>query len=68
MLDTYKDETRDKFYIRYLNRRYKNDDFKYQGEDGIDDLCVEMMICLSRKFLQIILPASNLFLSIFYDK
>ena len=44
MLDSYKDETRDKFYIRYLNRRYKNDDFKYQGEDGIDDLCVEMMI------------------------
>ena len=44
MLDAYKDETRDKFYIRYLNRRYKNDDFKYQGDDGIDDLCVEMMI------------------------
>ena len=44
MLDSYRDETRDNFYIRYLNRRYKNDDFKYQGDDGIDDLCVEMMI------------------------
>ena len=44
MLNSYRDETRDNFYIRYLNRRYKNDDFKYQGDDGIDDLCVEMMI------------------------
>ena len=44
MPDTYRDETRNKFYVRYLNRRYKNDDFKYEGEDGIDDLCIEMMI------------------------
>lgn len=44
MLDAYMDETRDMFYIHYLNRRYRHDDFKYQGEDGLDDLCVEMMI------------------------
>ena len=35
MLDAYKDETRDQFYIRYLNRRYKHDDFKYLGDEGI---------------------------------
>ena len=44
MPDIYRDETRNKFYVRYLNRRYKNDNFKYDGDEGIDDLCVEMMI------------------------
>lgn len=38
MPDTYRDETRNIFYVRYLNRRYKKDDFKYEGENGIDDL------------------------------
>ena len=44
MPDTYRDETRNKFYVRYHNRRYKNDNFKYDGDEGIDDLCIEMMI------------------------
>lgn len=56
MLDIYNDETRDKFYVRYLNRRYKRDGFQYEGDDGFDDLCVEMMIYShvweSEKFLK----------------
>ena len=44
MPDIYRDETRNKFYVRYLNRRYKNDSFRYDGDKGIDDLCIEMMI------------------------
>lgn len=44
MPDTYRDETRNKFYVRYLNRRYRTEGFNYEGEDGIDDLCIEMMI------------------------
>ncbi len=43
-LDRYHDETREAFYLRYLNRNYKNEGFKYEGESGIDDLSIEMMI------------------------
>lgn len=43
-LDTYYDETRVQFYLRYLNRNYKRDGFKYEGEEGIDDLNIELMI------------------------
>jgi hypothetical protein len=64
MLDAYKDETRDQFYIRYLNRRYKHDDFKYLGDEGIDDLCVEMMIYShvweSEAFLKYLYRLSNI--------
>jgi hypothetical protein len=43
-LDRYYDETREAFYIRYLNRNYKREGFNYSGESGIDDLSIEMMI------------------------
>jgi len=43
-LDLYHDETREEFYLRYLNRNYTKDGFNYQGENGIDDLSIEMMI------------------------
>ena len=43
-LDRYHDETRENFYIRYLNRNYSKEGFHYQGESGIDDLSIEMMI------------------------
>lgn len=43
-LDRYYDETREAFYIRYLNRNYKREGFNYLGESGIDDLSIEMMI------------------------
>ena len=43
-LDRYYDETREAFYIRYLNRNYKREGFNYSGEQGIDDLSIEMMI------------------------
>lgn len=43
-LDRYYDETREAFYIRYLNRNYKREGFDYSGESGIDDLSIEMMV------------------------
>lgn len=43
-LDRYYDETREGFYLRYLNRNYHKEGFHYQGDDGIDDLSIEMMI------------------------
>ena len=43
-LDRYFDETREQFYLRYLNRNYRKNGFKYDGESGIDDLSIEMMI------------------------
>lgn len=43
-LDRYYDVTREAFYIRYMNRNYKKEGFIYEGESGIDDLSIEMMI------------------------
>lgn len=43
-LDRYYDETREAFYIHYLNRNYSKDGFNYKGTSGIDDLSIEMMI------------------------
>ena len=43
-LDRYFDETRERFYLRYLSRNYNKDGFCYEGERGIDDLSIEMMI------------------------
>lgn len=43
-LDRYYDETRETFYVHYLNRNYSKEGFNYDGESGIDDLSIEMMI------------------------
>ena len=43
-LDRYYDETREAFYVHYLNRNYSKEGIKYDGERGIDDLSIEMMI------------------------
>ena len=43
-LDRYRDTTREDFYVRYLNRNYAKEGFRYQGVSGIDDLSIEMMI------------------------
>lgn len=43
-IDALKDASREKFYVRYLQRNYKKEGFCYEGEDGIDDLHIEMMI------------------------
>lgn len=43
-LDRYYDETREGFYLRYLNRNYSKEGFKYDGESGVDDLSIELMI------------------------
>lgn len=43
-LDRYYDETREAFYLHYLRRNYAREGFCYQGEAGIDDLSIEMMI------------------------
>lgn len=42
--DRYYDETREGFYLRYLNKNYKREGFNYAGTDGIDALSIEMMI------------------------
>ena len=42
--DRYYDETRDAFYLHYLNRNYTKEGFRYDGVSGIDDLSIEMMI------------------------
>lgn len=44
LIDIFNDETRTKFYIRYLRRNYSKDGFCYDGDSGIDDLHVELMI------------------------
>jgi len=44
MLDTYYDKTRTDFYIRYLRRNYSKDGFTYNGERGLDDMHIELMI------------------------
>lgn len=43
-LDRYYDETRESFYLHYLNRNYTKEGFHYEGESGIDNLSIEMMI------------------------
>jgi hypothetical protein len=43
-LDIYLDETRTSFYLRYMNRNYKKCGFRYEGDSGLDDLSIEMMI------------------------
>lgn len=43
-MDRYHDETRERFYLNYLNRNYRRDGFDYSGKSGIDDLSIEMMI------------------------
>ena len=43
-LDRYYDETREAFYLRYLNRNYRKDCFDYSEDSGIDNLSIEMMI------------------------
>lgn len=44
MLDTYNDKTRTDFYLRYLRRNYSKDGFAYEGERGLDDIHIELMI------------------------
>ena len=53
-LDRYYDETRELFYLHYLNRNYSKEGFKYDGEAGIDDLSTaifaaspRMLLCMS---------------------
>ena len=36
-LDRYYDETRESFYLHYLNHNYTKEGFHYEGESGIDD-------------------------------
>lgn len=43
-MDRYHDETRERFYLNYLNRNYRRDGFDYSDKSGIDDLSIEMMI------------------------
>lgn len=42
--DRYNDNTREQFYLHYLNRNYNKEGFNYDGATGIDDLNIELMI------------------------
>lgn len=42
--DTIYDQTRSHFYLRYLRRNYSKDGFAYDGDAGIDDMHIELMI------------------------
>lgn len=44
MRDLHYDNTRKTFWLRYLNRNYSREGFKYLNDSGIDDLSIEMMI------------------------
>ncbi len=44
MLDSYHDKTRIDFYLRYLRRNYSKEGFRYEGERGLDDIHIELMI------------------------
>jgi len=63
-LDKYYDETREGFYLRYLNRNYCSEGFHYQGVSGMDDLSIEMMIYChlwdSRYFLKSLARITNI--------
>lgn len=43
-MDHYYDETRERFYVEYLQKRYRKEGFDYTGEDGFFDLNIELMI------------------------
>lgn len=43
-LDEHYDETREKFYVEYLNSKYKKDGFDYRTDDGFLCLNIELMI------------------------
>lgn len=43
-MDTIYDQTRAQFYLRYLRRNYSKEGFDYMGDNGIDDMHIELMI------------------------
>lgn len=43
-LDEHYDETREKFYVKYLNSKYKKDGFDYRTDDGFFCMNIELMI------------------------
>lgn len=43
-LDEYYDQTREKFYVEYLNSKYKKEGFDYRTDDGFFCLNIELMI------------------------
>lgn len=43
-MDVYHDETRQQFYLNYLNANYRKGVLDYSQKDGLDKLYIEMMI------------------------
>jgi len=43
-MDSYHDETRQQFYLNYLNANYRKGVLDYTEKDGLDKLYIEMMI------------------------
>lgn len=70
-LDRYFDKTREQFYIRYFNKNYRKEGFVYQGDEGIFDLSIEMMIYShmweSTYFLKTLYRLAQLMLGKGYD-
>ena len=46
-LDEHYDETRELFYVEYLNSKYKKEGFDYRTDDGFFCLKIELMTQLS---------------------
>ena len=58
-LDRYYDETRETFYVHYLNRNYSKEGFNYDGESGIDDLSISVCITVLYYILILIVHFSK---------
>lgn len=70
-MDVYHDETRQQFYLNYLNANYNKGVLNYTEKDGLDKLYVEMMIYShlwdSQRFLKDIYRISTMIAGKPYD-
>lgn len=70
-MDVYHDETRQQFYLNYLNANYRKGVLNYSEKDGLDKLYVEMMIYShlwdSQRFLKDIYRISSMIAGKPYD-
>lgn len=70
-MDVYHDETRQQFYLNYLNANYRKGVLDYSQKDGLDKLYIEMMIYShlwdSQRFLKDIYRISTMIAGKPYD-
>ena len=69
--DVYHDETRQQFYLNYLNTNYRKGVLNYTEKDGLDKLYIEMMIYShlwdSQRFLKDIYRIATMIVGKPYD-